>query len=138
MDLCKENIALNFGEDPRHSALCTDVFDFLEQTEERFDVIILDPPAFAKHINVRHKAVQGYKRLNQTAIRKLNQGGVLLTFSCSQAVEKNLFFSTVTAASILAGRPTRFLEYLHQPADHGYSVFHPEGEYLKGIALHFE
>jgi 23S rRNA (cytosine1962-C5)-methyltransferase len=138
MDLCRENMNLNFPDDPRHAGLCTDVFDYLEQSEETFDIIILDPPAFAKHMNVRHKAVQGYKRLNQTAIRKLNPGGILLTFSCSQAVEKNLFFSTVTSAAILCGRQARFLEYLNQPADHGYSIFHPEGEYLKGIALHID
>jgi len=138
VDLCRDNMKLNFPDDTRHEEICADVFNFLEQSEETFDVIVLDPPAFAKHINVRHKAVQGYKRLNQTAIKKLNRGGVLLTFSCSQAVDKNLFFSTVTAAAILCGRQARFLEYLHQPSDHGYSMFHPEGEYLKGIAIHID
>lgn len=138
MDLCRENIELNFPGDPRHEAICNDVFDFIEKSEELFDVIILDPPAFAKHIHVRHKAVQGYKRLNQTAIKKLKPGGVLLSFSCSQAVDRELFFNTVTAAAILCGRQTRFLEYLNQPADHGFSMFHPEGEYLKGIAIHVD
>lgn len=135
MDLTAKNVALNFGDDKRHENVCADTFDYLTQMEELFDIIILDPPAFAKHHHVKHKAVQGYKRLNQMAISKIKPGGLLFTFSCSQAVDKFLFFNTITSAAILAGRSVRPLALLGQPADHAPSLFHPEGEYLKGMLL---
>jgi 23S rRNA (cytosine1962-C5)-methyltransferase len=135
MDLTAKNVALNFGEDTRHENVCADTFDYLTNMEELFDIIVLDPPAFAKHHHVKHKAVQGYKRLNQMAISKIKPGGLLFTFSCSQAVDKFLFFNTITSAAILAGRKVRPLALLGQPADHAPSLFHPEGEYLKGMLL---
>ena len=136
--LTDENIALNFGEDTRHASFAEDTFHFLDHSEEKYDVIILDPPAFAKHHNVKHNAVQGYKRLNAEAMRKINPGGVLFTFSCSQAVDKYLFHNTVMSAAIQAGRSVRILEYMSQPVDHAPSIFHPEGEYLKGIVVMVE
>lgn len=138
MDLTAKNIALNFGDDPRHKNVCADTFDYLTQLEEEFDIIILDPPAFAKHHHVKHKAVQGYKRINQMAFKKIKPGGFLFTFSCSQAVDKYLFFNTVTSAAILSGRKVKPLAFLGQPADHAPSLFHPEGEYLKGMLLYVE
>ena len=138
MDLTARNIALNFGDDPRHENVCADAFDYLTQLEEEFDIIILDPPAFAKHHHVKHKAVQGYKRLNQMALKKLKPGGLLFTFSCSQAVDKFLFFNTITSAAILSGRSVKPIAYLGQPADHPVSLFHPEGEYLKGMVVYVD
>jgi 23S rRNA (cytosine1962-C5)-methyltransferase len=133
--LTDENIALNFGATEKHTSFAVDTFSFLDQSEEKYDVIILDPPAFAKHHHVKHNAVQGYKRLNAEAIRKINPGGVIFTFSCSQAVDKYLFHHTVMAAAIQAGRAVRVLEYMSQPCDHAPSIFHPEGEYLKGMVI---
>jgi 23S rRNA (cytosine1962-C5)-methyltransferase len=133
--LTDENIALNFGVTEKHASFAVDTFSFLDQSEEKYDVIILDPPAFAKHHHVKHNAVQGYKRLNAEAIRKINPGGVIFTFSCSQAVDKYLFHHTVMAAAIQAGRAVRVLEYMSQPCDHAPSIFHPEGEYLKGMVI---
>ena len=133
--LTDENIALNFGATEKHASFAVDTFSFLDQSEEKYDVIILDPPAFAKHHHVKHNAVQGYKRLNAEAIRKINPGGVIFTFSCSQAVDKYLFHHTVMAAAIQAGRAVRVLEYMSQPCDHAPSIFHPEGEYLKGMVI---
>lgn len=133
--LTDENVALNFGATDKHQSFAVDTFNFLEHAEEKYDVIILDPPAFAKHHNVKHNAVQGYKRLNAEAIRRINPGGVIFTFSCSQAVDKYLFHNTVMSAAIQAGREVRVLEYMSQPVDHAPSIFHPEGEYLKGIVI---
>jgi 23S rRNA (cytosine1962-C5)-methyltransferase len=133
--LTDENIALNFGATEKHQSYAIDTFNFLEHAEEKYDVIILDPPAFAKHHNVKHNAVQGYKRLNAEAMRRINPGGVIFTFSCSQAVDKYLFHNTVMSAAIQAGREVRILEYMSQPCDHAPSIFHPEGEYLKGMVI---
>ncbi len=133
--LTDENVKLNFGETHKHQSFAVDTFNFLEHAEEKYDVIILDPPAFAKHHNVKHNAVQGYKRLNAEAIRRINPGGVIFTFSCSQAVDKYLFHNTIMSAAIQAGREVRILEYMSQPIDHAPSIFHPEGEYLKGIVI---
>ena len=133
--LTDANVELNFGTQAKHQSFALDTFNFLEHAEEKYDVIILDPPAFAKHHNVKHNAVQGYKRLNAEAIRRINPGGVIFTFSCSQAVDKYLFHNTVMSAAIQAGREVRVLEYMSQPVDHAPSIFHPEGEYLKGIVI---
>ncbi len=133
--LTDANVALNFPEANHHQSFAQDTFSFLEQSQEKYDVIILDPPAFAKHHHVKHNAVQGYKRLNAEAIRRVNTGGVIFTFSCSQAVDKYLFQNTVMSAAIQAGREVRILEYMSQPVDHAPSIFHTEGEYLKGIVL---
>ncbi|MFN4854006.1 MAG: class I SAM-dependent rRNA methyltransferase [Bacteroidota bacterium] len=115
-----------------------DAFSYLEKMEQEYDIIVLDPPAFAKHLNARHHAVQGYKRLNREAMKRIAPGGLLFTFSCSQAVDRYLFDKTVASAAIQAGRSMRVLHHLSQPPDHAASVFHPEGEYLKGLVLRIE
>ena len=109
--------------------------DYIKDLEKDYDVIILDPPAFAKHRDKRHRAVQGYKRLNANTIRQIKPGGIIFTFSCSQVVDKQLFTNTIIAAAIEAKRNVRILEQLHQPSDHPISAFHPEGEYLKGLVI---
>ncbi len=134
MDLCVRNVSLNGGEE-RHTAITADAMEYLRSNTEQHDVIVLDPPAFAKHQHVKHKAVQGYKRLNLEAIKAIAPGGVLFTFSCSQVVDMRLFQATVMAAAILAGRQVRVLHQLTQPADHPANMFHPEGQYLKGLIL---
>lgn len=131
--LTDENIELN-GFD-RHASIVADAMKYIKDLPEEYDLIVLDPPAFAKHRNKRHKAVQGYKRLNAHTIRQIKPGGIIFTFSCSQVVDKQLFNNTVIAAAIEAGRNVRILEQLHQPADHPISAFHPEGEYLKGLVI---
>lgn len=137
MELVDKNVALNFGSDgSRHHSVCDDVFHYFRNTEQLFDVIILDPPAFAKNIAKRHNAVQAYKRLNAEGFRKINKGGILFTFSCSQVVDKELFYATVMSAAIEANREVKILHYLSQPADHPINIFHPEGSYLKGLALY--
>lgn len=135
MELTSKNHQLNAFDDARHEMKCEDVFNFLEQEKRLFDIIILDPPAFAKHHHARHKAVMGYKRLNQLGMQRLKPGGLLLTYSCSQAVDRMLFTDTVRAAAIQSGRKARIVHYTTQPPDHSASFFHPEGEYLKGIVL---
>jgi 23S rRNA (cytosine1962-C5)-methyltransferase len=112
-----------------------DTFTFLKENGDEYDIVIVDPPAFAKHRDVRHKAVIGYKRLNEMALRKIKEGGMLFTFSCSQVVDRNLFENTVRAAAIEAGREVSILHYLHQPSCHPVNLCHPEGEYLKGLIL---
>ncbi|AKD04674.1 class I SAM-dependent rRNA methyltransferase [Pontibacter korlensis] len=122
----------------KHEAFAVDTFEFLKGKEDRYDVIVLDPPAFAKSQNVRHNALMGYKRLNAEAMKKIKPGGILFTFSCSQVVDKYLFNNTVMAAAIEAGRNIKIMHHLSQPADHPISIFHPEGEYLKGLVLFVE
>lgn len=134
MSLCSRNVALNGFQD-KHRAITEDVMDYLRTTDQTYDVIVLDPPAYAKHQHVKHKAVQGYKRLNLEAIKSVAPGGVIFTFSCSQVVDMRLFYATVTSAAILAGRRVRVLHQLNQPADHPINMFHPEGHYLKGLVL---
>jgi len=136
IELTDKNIALNNIKN--HESHAVDTFDFLKNKENTYDIIVLDPPAFAKHQNVKHNAVMGYKRLNYEAIKQIKSGGLLFTFSCSQVVDKNTFNSTVMAAAIEAGRTIRVLHHLSQPADHCVNIFHPEGEYLKGLVVHVE
>jgi len=135
IDLAKQNVELNFGYAPNHFLIQSDTLKFLKSTSERFDLVILDPPAYAKHTHVRHNALQGYKRLNMEALKLITKGGVLFTFSCSQVVDMPLFKGAVLAAAIEAGRSVRVLHQLCQPADHPVNIFHPEGEYLKGLVL---
>lgn len=135
IELCKKNIDFNFSSSDNHKTILSDTQEYLSSTDEKFDVIILDPPAFAKHLNVKHNAVQGYKRLNAQAIRKIKPGGVLFTFSCSQVVNSSLFKSTIVAAAIQSGRQARILHQMSHPPDHPVNIYHPEGEYLKGIVL---
>jgi 23S rRNA (cytosine1962-C5)-methyltransferase len=136
--LTEKNIGLNFPGDARHQAFAADAFDFLEKTDDPYDLIILDPPAFAKHRKVLHNALQGYRKLNALAIRKIRAGGILFTFSCSQVVSRNDFRLTVFSAAAQSGRHVRILHQLTQPADHPVNIYHPEGEYLKGLVLYVE
>lgn len=136
IELTDKNIALNNIKN--HQSFAADTFDFLKHRENTYDIIVLDPPAFAKHQNVKHNAIMGYKRLNFEAIKQIKPGGLLFTFSCSQVVDKNTFNSTVMAAAIEAGRNVRVLNHLSQPPDHCINIFHPEGEYLKGLVVQVE
>lgn len=134
IELTDANIELNNMAD-RHTSIVADAMSFIRETGENYDIIVLDPPAFAKHRDKRHQAVQGYKRLNMMAIQHIRPGGLLMTYSCSQVVDKYLFTNTIIAAAIESGRSVKILEQLHQPADHPIHAFHPEGEYLKGLLL---
>lgn len=131
----KENLALNGIDNSRNESLVADVKQFLVRTTETYDMIILDPPAFAKHHNITHNALQAYIHINSEAIKKLNSGGILMTFSCSQAISREMFCSAVQAAAIETGRTIRILHHLSQGPDHPVSIYHPEGEYLKGLIL---
>jgi 23S rRNA (cytosine1962-C5)-methyltransferase len=138
IDLTEENIALANVKEGRHLSIVADAMDYMKELPEDYDIIILDPPAFAKHRKAKHNAVQGYKRLNAHAIRQIKPGGIIFTFSCSQVIDKLLFTNTIIAAAISANRKVRILEQLHQPADHPISSTHPEGEYLKGLVIQVE
>ena len=142
IELTKQNVELNFPDDPRHEAFCEDAFKFLEgiggSKNAAYNLIILDPPAFAKHRGALHNALKGYTRLNQKAFEKIEKGGILFTFSCSQVVTKDHFRNAVFTAAALAKRKVRILHQLHQPADHPINIYHPEGEYLKGLVLYVE
>ena len=138
IDLTTQNMVANFGSNPSHVSVCADVFDYLRDTDEVFDVIILDPPAFAKHRGALNNALQAYKRLNAAAFRKLKPGGILFTFSCSQVVNRENFRNAVFSGSIIANRNVRIMHQLTQPADHPINIYHPEGEYLKGLVLYAE
>lgn len=136
--LAEENMRLNFGEDFKHEAVAADAVEYIKQIGNKYDLIILDPPAFAKHHKVLGNAMQGYKRINARALSQIKSGGILFTFSCSQAVSKELFRTTVFSAAAIAGRKVRILHQLTQPADHPINIYHPEGEYLKGLVLYVE
>ena len=136
--LADANVRLNFGEEAPHTSLAVDAVEYLKDIGDRYDMIILDPPAFAKHHKVLGNAMQGYKRLNARALAQIKSGGLLFTFSCSQAVSKELFRTTVFSAAAIAGRKVRILHQLTQPADHPINIYHPEGEYLKGLVLYVE
>lgn len=142
VDLVNANVALNFGQEPdtllRHSAYCEDAFKYLEHMGDHYDLIILDPPAFAKHKDALRNALKGYTRLNAIAFQKIQPGGIIFTFSCSQAVNKDQFRLAVFTAAAQSGRHVRILHQLHQPADHPINIYHPEGEYLKGLVLQVE
>ena len=148
IELTRQNVELNFPGDPRHEAFCEDAFRFLDGSVNGgntsvsqvapYNLIILDPPAFAKHRGALHNALKGYTRLNQKAFEKIERGGILFTFSCSQVVTKDHFRNAVFTAAALAGRKVRILHQLHQPADHPINIYHPEGEYLKGLVLYVE
>lgn len=135
MELCAENVALNEPFQGTHEGYTEDVLRFLKQHVRSYEVAVIDPPAYAKSLDKRHNAVQGYKRLNVEAIRSVVPGGVLFTFSCSQVVDRELFYHTIAAAAMEVGRPVRVLHHLSQGADHPVSLFHPEGSYLKGLVL---
>ena len=145
IELTRRNVDLNYPNDHRHEAFCEDAFKFLEGIGSQnspsgsgYDLIILDPPAFAKHRGALHNALKGYTRLNQKAFEKIERDGILFTFSCSQVVTKDHFRNAVFTAAALAKRKVRILHQLHQPADHPINIYHPEGEYLKGLVLYVE
>lgn len=133
-----QNVELNHLETVRHEGIVADALQFFRTTDEQFDVLVVDPPAFAKSLAKRHNAVQAYKRLNLAALKCLRHGGILFTFSCSQVVDKVLFYNTIVAAAIESGRKVRVMHYLEQPPDHPVQLFHPESSYLKGLALYVE
>ena len=136
--LTDANMALNFPDDSRHKSFCEDAFKFLYASENTYDLVILDPPAFAKHRSALHNALKGYTRLNAKAFSKIKPGGIMFTFSCSQVVTKDNFRAAVFTAAATANRRVRILHQLHQPADHPINIYHPEGEYLKGLVLYVE
>jgi len=136
--LADENIKLNYGDDPRHKSFQVDAFEYLNDFKDKYDLIILDPPAFAKHHNVLANALQGYKRLNMRAIEQIKPGGVIFTFSCSQVVSKENFRKSVFAAAANTGRNVRILYQMSQPPDHPVNIYHPESEYLKGLVIYVE
>ncbi len=136
MLLTDENIALNTPFEGQHASVTADVLHYLREIERTYEVVVVDPPAFAKSMEKRHNAVQGYKRLNTMAIEKVAPNGIMLTFSCSQVIDRELFYNTIAAAAIEAKREIRVLKHLTQGADHPVSMFHPEGAYLKGLVLH--
>ena len=138
--LTNENVQLNANDlnQGTHQSTAADVLPFLKDNEAVYDVMVIDPPAFAKSMSKRHNAVQAYKRLNTMALRQITEGGILFTFSCSQVVDRQLFYDTIVAAAIEAGRKVRVMHHLTQPADHPVSMFHPEGAYLKGLVLYVE
>lgn len=137
--LTNKNVELNFPEDKRHEAFAEDAFKFLAKIDkDQYDLIILDPPAFAKHRGAIKNALQGYKRLNAVAFEKVAKGGIIFTFSCSQVISKDMFRMAVFSAAAMSGRKVRILHQLTQPADHPINIYHPEGEYLKGLVLHVE
>ena len=138
VELTNRNIALNFPDDLRHEAFCEDAFKYLDNNDNKYDLIILDPPAFAKHRAALHNALKGYTRLNVKGLQRIKHGGILFTFSCSQVVSKEHFRNAVFTAAAQAGRKVRILHQLHQPADHPINIYHPEGEYLKGLVLYVE
>lgn len=138
IELTQQNVEMNFPADQRHQAICDDAFKYLDSHHDKYDLIVLDPPAFAKHRKAVHNALKGYIRLNTKGLEHIKHGGILFTFSCSQAVSKEQFRQAVFTASLLAKRNVRILHQLHQPADHPINIYHPEGEYLKGLVLYVE
>ena len=138
IELTNHNVAMNFPNDNRHEAFCEDAFKYLDDNDKKYDLIVLDPPAFAKHRMALHNALKGYIRLNIKGLQRIKPGGILFTFSCSQAVSKENFRNAVFTAAAQTGRNVRILHQLHQPADHPVNIYHPEGEYLKGFVLYVE
>jgi 23S rRNA (cytosine1962-C5)-methyltransferase len=138
IELTNCNMELNFAGDARHAAFAADAFEFMRDIKNKYDLIILDPPAFAKHRDALHQALQAYKRINLRAFEQIRSGGILFTFSCSQVVSKDKFREAVFSAAAISGRNVRILHQLTQPADHPVNIYHPEGEYLKGLVLYVE
>ncbi|WP_288318632.1 class I SAM-dependent rRNA methyltransferase [Xylanibacter caecicola] len=138
VELTNANVSLNFPNDDRHKAFCEDAFKFLDNAKDVYDLIILDPPAFAKHRTALRNALKGYTRLNVKAFERIKPGGIVFTFSCSQVVTKEHFRNAVFTAAAISKRKVRIIHQLHQPADHPINIYHPEGEYLKGLVLYVE
>lgn len=138
IELTNRNVELNFPGDSRHEAFCDDAFKYLDANDDKYDLIVLDPPAFAKHRGALRNALKGYTRLNVKGLERIKHGGILFTFSCSQVVTKDNFRNAVFTAAAQTGRKVRILHQIHQPADHPVNIYHPEGEYLKGLVLYVE
>lgn len=138
VELTNANVAINFPNDNRHEAYCEDAFKYLDSHDDKYDLIVLDPPAFAKHRGALRNALKGYTRLNVKGLQRIRHGGILFTFSCSQVVSQEHFRQAVFTAAAQSGRKVRILHQLHQPADHPINIYHPEGEYLKGLVLYVE
>ena len=139
MELVDRNVSLNGFDPSRHTGLCCDAIDYLKNAEDgKYDMMIVDPPAFAKHRGALNNALRAYQRLNAAAISKVASGGLVFTFSCSQVVDKEAFSLAVFSAAAQTGRSVRILDRLNQPADHAVNIYHPEGEYLKGLLLYVE
>jgi 23S rRNA (cytosine1962-C5)-methyltransferase len=138
IELTNQNVELNFAGDTRHESFTADAFEFMRNIKDKYDLIILDPPAFAKHRDAVHQALQAYKRINTRAFEQIRSGGIVFTFSCSQVVSKEKFREAVFSAAAISGRNVRILHQLTQPADHPVNIYHPEGEYLKGLVLYVE
>lgn len=138
MEMTRKNLQLNGFDPEQHKCFTEDTFDFLKDKQNEYDLIILDPPAFAKHKDSKHQAMKGYQRLNLEAMKKIRPGGIIFTFSCSQVVDRQLFYDTIVSSAIQAGREIKVLQHLSQPADHPVSIYHREGEYLKGLVLYVE
>jgi 23S rRNA (cytosine1962-C5)-methyltransferase len=138
IDLARENVKLNFGEITSHTAFSEDVSEFIKRTENKYNLIISDPPAFAKHQRSLDNALLGYKRLNTRIFEMISHGGIVFTFSCSQVVSKENFRKSIFAAAANANRMIKIMYQLSQPPDHPVSIYHPEGEYLKGLVLYVE
>lgn len=138
IDLVRSNVAHNFGENAPHEAFVEEAFEFLAKNQSKYDLIVLDPPAFAKHRDAIKNALRGYQRLNAKGIQSIRPGGILFTFSCSQAIDKDMFRLAIFSAAAQVRRKVRILHQLHQPADHPINIYHPEGEYLKGLVLQVE
>jgi 23S rRNA (cytosine1962-C5)-methyltransferase len=136
--LADNNVNLNFGDITSHESFAVDAWQYLNDIKDRYNLIVLDPPAFAKHNEALRNALQAYKRLNAAAIKQIRSGGILFTFSCSQVVDKEKFRQAVFSGAALAGRPVKIIHQLSQPADHPIDIYHPEGEYLKGLVLYVE
>lgn len=138
IELVQKNVARNFPANTNHKAYAAEAFEYLSNIKDEYDLIVLDPPAFAKHRDAIKNALRGYQRLNAKAIEQIRSGGILFTFSCSQAVDKDMFRRSVFSAAAQVGRKVRILHQLHQPQDHPINIYHPEGEYLKGLVLQIE
>ena len=138
IELVRCNVAHNFGADVPHEAFAEEAFEFMEKNKNQYDLIVLDPPAFAKHRDAVKNALRGYQRLNAKGIQSIRKGGIIFTFSCSQAIDKEMFRLAVFSAAAQVGRKVRILHQLHQPADHPINIYHPEGEYLKGLVIQVE
>ncbi len=138
IDLTNKNIELNFGQTEKHQAFAVDAFDFIDKMDEDYDVVVLDPPAFAKQLHLKEKGLKGYRNINQKVIQKMKKGSILFTFSCSQAISKDDFRTMIFSASALAGKELKILHQLSQGADHPINIYHPESEYLKGLVLYID
>tara|TARA_B100001057_G_scaffold407338_1_gene421140 strand:+ start:714 stop:1895 length:1182 start_codon:yes stop_codon:yes gene_type:complete len=138
IDLLEDNLSFVADFSDNHRSIIDDAKEYMKNLDDQYDIIVLDPPAFAKHMKVKHKALQGYKRLNTRAIEQIKPNGILFTFSCSQVIDNNLFRHMVLSSAIAAGRNVSILKQMHQPADHPINIFHPESEYLKGLVLKVE